>query len=255
MKTISKLLFLAGALSAVLLSCSKSTTENYTSASINDYSPLVVGKYIIYQVDSTVFTNFQSVVTIRKYQVKNEVDAQVTDAQGRPAFRVHQYIRDSAGTQPWVDNATFLVTPLQYSLEVVENNLRFIKLQLPIRNTFSWKGNSYITDQIGGSLFFYNNWDYTYQDVDKSFTVPGTNKTVDNTITVFQRDEILPDQNQAFNTSLSYYEKTYSNEVWGKGIGLIYREFIHWDWQRPNQAQPGKYEGYGIKMKFLDKNF
>lgn len=238
---------------AVLIGCSKS--DDFTSSSISDYYPLQLGKYITYRLDSTVFVNFQTIQAVHKYQVRNIVDAQVTDAQGRLAYRIRQMIRDTAGLQPWADNATFLITPLANSLEVSENNLRFIKLQIPIRNDFSWRGNSYITDNFGGPLFFYTNWDYSYQDVDQPFTVPGTNQYFDTTATVFQRDEILPDPSIAFTEDSAYYERTYSKEVYAKHTGLVYQEFIHWEWQRPNRpTNPGKYIGYGITLKFLDRN-
>lgn len=239
--------------SVAISSCTKGK-DDFTSDTINDYFPLQVGKYITYRVDSIVFVNFQSVQEIKKYQVRNIVDAQILDAQGRPTYRIRQVIRDTAGIQPWADNATLFYTPFSKSVEVVDNNLRYIKLQLPIRENFSWKGNSYITDQLGGDLFFYSNWDYTYQDVGQPFSVPGTNINVDSTVTIAQRDEILPDPSVPFNENMSYYEKTYSQEVYGKHIGLVYRNFIHWEWQRPNLLNPGKYIGYGIILKYLDSN-
>lgn len=254
MKKAARLpLFIILLVASLIAGCSK--TDDFSSASINDYYPLQLGKYITYRLDSTVFVNFQTVQAIHKYQVRNIVDALVTDAQGRQAYRIRQMIRDTAGTQPWADNASFLITPLANSLEVSENNLRFIKLQIPIRNDFSWRGNSYITDNFGGPLFFYTNWDYTYQDVDQPFTVPGTNQYFDTTATVFQRDEILPDPSIAFTEDSAYYERTYSKEVYAKNTGLVYQEFIHWEWQRPNRpTNPGKYIGYGITLKFLDRN-
>src|SRR5262245_16587815 len=124
-----------------ILSCNKK--EDFKTESINDYMPLAIGKYITYRVDSTVFTNFQRSVEIHSYQVKHVIEAELTDNLGRPAYRVYRYIRDTAGTQSWQPNGSYFITPLQNTAEVVENNLRVIKLHLPIKDGYSWKGNSY----------------------------------------------------------------------------------------------------------------
>ncbi|HET6722457.1 MAG TPA: hypothetical protein VFH07_06885, partial [Chitinophagaceae bacterium] len=87
-------------------SCEKET-EEFKTDTIADYMPLAVGKYITYRLDSTVFTNFQRTTEIHKYQVKHVVDAQVPDNLGRSSFRILRYLRDSSGTQPWVDNGTY----------------------------------------------------------------------------------------------------------------------------------------------------
>ena len=75
----------------VAVGCSKST-ETYPSATIEDYAPLQVGKYITYRLDSTVTTNFGAAFEVHSYEVKFEVDAQITDNLGRPAYRIFRYI-------------------------------------------------------------------------------------------------------------------------------------------------------------------
>jgi hypothetical protein len=68
-----------------ITSCEKETEEFKTEA-IADYLPLTVGKYIIYRLDSTVFTNFGRNEETHRYQVKHLVDAQVPDNLGRTKF-------------------------------------------------------------------------------------------------------------------------------------------------------------------------
>ena len=51
-----------------------------------------------------------------------------------------------------------------------------------------------------------------------------------------------------------YAEKNFAFEKYAKGIGLIYREFLHWEYQG---AQPGReayYEGYGVKLTITGHN-
>ena len=74
-------------ISLFFISCKKEK-DNFNSESVNDYYPLQVGKYITYNLDSTVFINFGQKDTIISYQVQDRVDAQITDNLGRPGYRI-----------------------------------------------------------------------------------------------------------------------------------------------------------------------
>jgi hypothetical protein len=156
-----------------LCSCEKKT-EQFTTESIAEYLPLTVGKYITYRIDSTVFMNFGTVQEIHRYQVKHVVDAQVPDNLGRPSYRIIRYLRDSTGTQPWVENGTYFITNLTDQAEVIEDNLRYIKLHLPFKLNTDWKGNKYLSDDPFASLYTFNNdddmndWDYNIESFDPS---------------------------------------------------------------------------------------
>jgi hypothetical protein len=265
--------------------CKKQTDAFAITTNVNDYYPLETGKYIIYQMDSTVFTNFETTKEIHSYQVKDIIDAEMTDNLDRRSYRIRRMIRDSAGLTPWVDNAAFMVTPLENAIEVVENNLRFIKLVKPIREWYTWEGNSYIntTDDLNDLAYWY----YTYANVGSAFDLDGLR--IDNSITVNQEDYSSGDPVAEPNSVAS---KVFGQEVYGKDIGLVYKDFIHWLYQRrryeencrvilPMQdtipcafnidcdslatAKGGYaicdttykefyYDGYGIKLKMLEHN-
>jgi len=92
-------------------------------------------------------------------------------------------------------------------------------------------------------------WDYTYESLNTPFTV-FNNVTVDTTITVNQRDEVSGDPNNP-----NYYsEINFSKEVYGKGIGLIYKDFLHQEYQPPTGGNPGYKLGYGIKLNMISHN-
>ncbi|RYG39053.1 MAG: hypothetical protein EOO01_29410 [Chitinophagaceae bacterium] len=112
-------------------SCEKS--EKLQDTPISDYAPLLVGKHITYQLDSTIYTDFGVTREVHSYEVKYEVDEEITDALNETAFRVVRYIRNIGGTT-WTPDATFMAKNTGQSLEFVENNLRFIKLRLPFSN-------------------------------------------------------------------------------------------------------------------------
>ncbi len=224
--------------------------ESLHSAAVEDYFNFAVGKYVRYRLDSTLYINFGQKDTVIKYQARDVIEAAVTDNLGRASWRVVRYLSDSSGTKPWTPATTYLITPTRETIEWVENNLRFQKLKLPITEGFNWKGNSFIdTYSINSEVRFMDDWDYTYEDVDAPFTVLN-NQIIQNTTTVNQRDEIIgfPNDPNLFS------EKTYSKEVYGQGIGMIYRDFIHWEYQPPNGGNPGYKSGYGIKMVMIDHN-
>lgn len=236
-----------------LSSCEKKT-EEFTTESIADYLPLTVGKYITYRLDSTVFKNFGTVQEIHRYQVKHVVDAQVPDNLGRPSYRIIRYLRDSSGTQPWVENGTYFITTLTDQAEVIEDNLRYIKLHLPFKLNTDWKGNKYLSDDPLASLYTFNNdddmndWDYNIESFDPSITIAG--KTINDVYTVFQIDESF---NVPVTNTNSVGSRTLAQEQYAKNIGLVTRDFILWEYQ-PANTQPAYYTGFGIKMWMIDHN-
>ena len=234
----------------LLNSCEKK--DDYSTPQVTDYLKLEIGSYVRYRLDSTIWVNFGQKDTVLKYQAKDVVDAAITDNLGRPSYRIVRYISDTTGTDPWVPTATFLLTPTRESVELVENNLRFVKLKLPVLEGYNWKGNSYVSTQSADPNWefrFMDDWDYTYENVNGPYTV-WNNQIVENTLTVNQRDETIGFPNDP----AAYSEFTTSQEVFGKNIGLIYRNFLHWEYQPPNGGNPGYKSGYGIRMVMIDHN-
>jgi hypothetical protein len=240
----------AAIVSVLLSSCAKETTQIDTKL-ISDYLPLQVGKFITYRLDSTVYVNLNTVKEVHSYVVQDLVDAAITDNLGNPSFRIRRLIRSNTDTTIWKDNASFVITPKAKSVEWIENNLRYIKLNEPIRDNFLWRGNSYINSYSNPDLQYLDNWEYIYENVGQPFNGPGLN--LPETITVLQRDEILGDpDNKSF-----YFEINQSKEVFGKGIGLVYKNFLHEAWQPPNITSPsGYYEpnSFGITLTLLNHN-
>jgi hypothetical protein len=222
-------------------------TDVYQSPPLSDYFNSVIGHYIEYRLDSTVFIFYGQRDTVVKYRAKDVVEAAIVDNLGRPSYRVVRYLSDTSGTRPWVPKATFMVTPSQQSLEVVDNNLRFQKLILPIKDSYTWKGNSYFdTYSIGSTVRYMDGWDYTYKNIHKPYSI-WNNQTIDSTITIEQRNETIGSPSDSY----AYSEKNISEEVYAKGVGLVYKNFLHWEYQPPNGGNPGYKTGYGIKLTMI----
>ena len=240
----------------LLQACSDKKIE-LTPPALSDYFPITVGKYITYKLDSTNTTQFGADTAVTHYRVRDLVDAEITDALGRKAYRILRTISDSAGNTPYVNNNTLMLSPQSTDwIERVENNLRFMILRSPIIENFQWKGNSFIDAlSINSPVRYLYDWDYTYQNVGQPFTVAG--KTYDNTITVLQRDEEFPEG--PFDPSQPFKQWDYSIEVYAKGVGLIYKNFDHKVWQGPSpppDTKAGYWEdgSYRVIMQAIDFN-
>lgn len=240
----------------MLQACSEKKIELSTPA-LSDYFPLTVGKYITYRLDSTNTTRFGADTAVTRYRVQDLVDASITDGLGRKAYRIRRTISDTAANSVFRSSNTFMVIPQQTDwIELVENNLRFMKLRFPISEGFQWKGNSFIDAlSVNSPVRYLYDWDYRYANVGEPFTVLG--RTFENTITVLQRDEEFPEG--PFSTSQPYKQWDYSIEVYARGVGLIYKNFDHKVWQGPTpppDIKPGYWEdgSYRVVLQVIDFN-
>ncbi|RYZ30917.1 MAG: hypothetical protein EOO10_01095 [Chitinophagaceae bacterium] len=246
--------FLFSLLFVFLFSSCDKETEEFQGEPLADYLPLQTGDYITYRIDSTIFINFGANTEVRSYQEKHQVDAQLTDNLGRPSYRVFRFTRDTNGTMPWKPVGSYFITSTDKAVELVEDNLRFLKLSFPVKEGNSWKGNRYLPyDPYGLSYEFSNDdamvdWEYQYTDVSVSKTLNG--KTYANTITI---EQIKDSSNMPIVSSGSYGFVNYSTDTYAKGIGLIQQEIRMFEYQPPTSPRPGL-KGFGIKRTIIDHN-
>ena len=236
------------------LSCTRQV-EEFESEPLSDYMPLKVGKYITYRTDSTVFTNFGRSVEVHSYQEKHVVDAQIPDALGRSSYRVLRYIRavNALSTDPWKPDGSYFITPSQKTVEVIENNLRFIRLAMPLKEGFTWKGNQFLPEDpyvkydLSSSTRI---WESKILGLNETATI--NNKTFNNVITIESENDSgnISSNFSVANASVNGYRSLFT-EKYAKGIGLIYQEFIFWLYQTTGG---GYYTGFGIKRSIIDHN-
>lgn len=242
-------------LTAVVLflgGCKKQTDTFQTEPLTDYYLKLEPGKYIRYLLDSTLYIEFGQEDTVMSYEAKDVVDAPITDAIGRPGWRILRYLRPVGSTSEaaWDLRLAYFVIPDSLKLEVYENNLRFIKLTSPVAEGNSWHGNVYLPDNpfqqfygiiSDGGLQF---WDYTYQN--KGTVENVNNVDYDSTLTVHQVEE------EEYTSSLDF--KNYWIEKYAKGVGLIYKEVIMWEHHPASGGNPDYWQGFGIKLTIIDHN-
>lgn len=261
MRAYSFVCLSAAFLMLALSGCKKETETvdgfDFQTERLTELLPLQVGKYITYRLDSTVFPNFGRTKEVHSYQEKHIVDAQVTDNLGRPSYRIFRFLRDIDGTEGWKSSGTYFITPTAKTVEVIDNNLRVVKLITPVRLDYSWKGNLYLGNEPYQSLYpdNFNNddniaqWDFTYTGVDESMVLNA--QTINHVYTVSLVNEST---NVPITAPASYAALSFAEDKYAKGIGLIYQELTLWEYQ-PNLSGPSPFTtGFGVRRSMIDHN-
>lgn len=244
---------IAGLLILTIFSCQK---EIFTldSENITAYYPLKVGKFITYKLDSTVYINLGTQKIIRSYIVQDRIDSVITDNVGRPSYKVKRMVRDAKDSTIWNIMTSYLVTydSSKKRLELVQDNLRYLKLIEPIRNNFGWNAHVYINTTSFPELQYMDQWKYEYADVKSPKKVGAIN--FNETVTVLQKNDTVGNpSNKNF-----YFEVNNALEIYSKNIGMVYKEFLHEAWQPPNAGSTSGYfesNSYGIKLTVINHNF
>lgn len=248
----------------LIFSCNKKadfdTTDFQQQRLFEMIIPLQKGKYITYRVDSTVFTNFGRTTEIHSYLVKHIVDTLITDNLGRPSYRVFTYISDTAGIQPWQPIGSYFITVLSDRVEVIEDNMRVIKIHVPVRDGNTWKGNSYLAEDPYSPTYNFSNddnmadWNFTFDGgLQPSSTIQ--NNTYTNVYTITEDDDV-----DSSTAPSDYGSVTVAREMYSKNVGLIFRELTMWEQQPnpsgnpPNVTYDPFRVGFGIKMWMVDHN-
>lgn len=246
------------ALVVAITSCQKKTYTIQPLAVINYFTPLQLGHYSVYRLDSLNYYYYGQLDTITSYLIKDSVENLITDNLGRPTWVVTRYISDTLGTA-WSPNETYTVTPTATTVEMVENNLRFIKMAYPIDEGSSFTGNTYLPYSPYQDYFAFSysanlnpgTWNFTYQNLNMPANVHSVN--YDSTITVLQVDDSA---NVPILTPNIFAERTYWQETYARNIGLVYRHTEMWEYQppTPNGTQVGYKIGFIMTMQMLQHN-
>lgn len=205
-------------LTLILFSCKK---ESEVTPSVKGYSyaGLTVGKYVVYDVDSIFYDDFDNSVNQFRFQIKELIHSKYIDAEGEEAYRIERYKKDTAVSSNFelVEVWNSKITPTNF--QQVENNERFVKLIFPVKQGKVWNGNSF------------NNrtpWDYEFVSVHLPEQIGATLLDSVSTVTQFDDgDEILIQR--------QFYQEKYASK-----IGMVYKKVI--DIQKAFNNQTGFYE-------------
>lgn len=255
MKRLLPAILLPAALFLCMTGCQKKT-GTVDTGQISDYYPLAVGKYITYDLDSFVYINFGLDRETHHYIARDIVADTFRDATGNLSYTIRRLFRDDTDTTQWTDDLTYYVTPSNTSLELVENNLRYLKLYMPLREGLTWNGNRYLPYEPFPQFYFASsehtqlNWNYLYENVGSSATVNDMN--FDSTLTV--GSDATDSTNFPVTDIQTFGTRTAWTETYAKNVGLIYKRVSFEEYQPPTPPGDGYYSGFEIVMKILDHN-
>jgi hypothetical protein len=180
---------------------------------VPDYFPLKTGSWFIYTVDSVV-TN-QNIAATYSYELRVQaIDSFKTD-EGDYTWILQRSKRSDAAS-PWASMPTWSARLSNNQLIISEGNISYVAMESPLLNGTSWDGNGFNTlgggERCPGTVI--SNCDlYTISDTGKPYELP--DMTITNSVTVVESDD--PD---------SIVGPDLRSRVYGKGVGLLYREFI-----------------------------
>ena len=117
-----------------------------------------------------------------------------------------------------------------------------------LKNTTTWKGNGFLPDDPYKSYNYVtdiNNWNYDYDSVGQTAIING--KTFNNVISLKGIDESV---NLPVTSGTAFASRSLLTEKYAKGLGLIYQEFILYEYQGTGKY----YIGFGVKRSIMDSN-
>lgn len=168
------------------------------------YLPLKVGSHIDYSVDSIVYNDFDQSVTTYSFILRETIAETFEDATGRQAFRIERSKKHPDSSYFEVINSYSIVLDRFRAERTLDNRHQMI-LKFPPKVEESWDGNVFNAD--GKQTF-----EYAY--VHQSESVGAF--TFDSTLRVIQD-----------NDTDNFVIKTFSEERYSTGVGLVYREYFH----------------------------
>lgn len=205
MNRLKNFLLFCGAVTFIC-SCAKKKIPKNDSLLGLDYYPTDIGKFVVYDVDSTVYKDLPLSNTNYRYRIKEKITNAFTDNEGKEALRLERYIKKFNPNKPYdsipyVIKEVWMINATKKSIQISERDIRYTKLIFPIQQGTVWNGNAFNT--LG-------NWDYNYDYIDKKETFGAKGF-----------DKVLKVEQKEFVSLISLQRYT---EKYAKGVGLVYRE-------------------------------
>ncbi len=205
-------LFIICFLSLIVFSACDEETIEVSDALGYEYFPMDEGHTIFYKVDTTFYDEFNDTVFTRSWEVKEEILLLDEDPEGNTRARILKSVRPYNSELEFSAPEINFATRSSNTLDIQDNNLRFIRLTFPILDGINWDGNVYINQLDDDYEDLYRDWNYTYSNVNDPVSIGSLNFN--------EAIHIAQVADDPANI-LSY---RFAEEKYAKGIGLIYRK-------------------------------
>ena len=201
----SSYLLLLFFLLASLYSCE--TSEGEPAYLGTEYFGHTPGKWIVYNVDSTVYDDFLGEVFYYNYQVMEVNAGFFTDSEGEESMRLERFWRPGEEVNWRVKNVWSSKLISSKALKT-EENITYIKLTFPLRSGQGGPGNSW-----NGNAFN-NKPEQIYRLLSLHEPMEMGGQAFDSTARVMQKDFVT-----LIGEELQY-------EIYARDIGMIYKRYI-----------------------------
>ncbi|MEZ5047551.1 MAG: hypothetical protein R2831_11220 [Chitinophagaceae bacterium] len=222
--SMQKVLIVLFLLLSMATSCKRQTIPFSNVKLGKDYVKIETGHFIDYELDSIIYDDFNLKTDTFRSIIRDEVGATFLDNQNRESFLIKRKVKDVINNA-WIEQSDYYVTLTESAYEVVDNNLRFIKLIFPVKESIKWDGNAYLPTALNPELQWYDGWSYQYLNVNNVWSNQAL--SFPNTVIIKQAD---------FNEGnasdpLAYSAKTFSQEIYAKNVGMVHKEITRWVYQ------------------------
>jgi len=184
------------------------------------YYPIEVGKYWVYQVDSIIYDDLGDKICPTSGYIREELKSVLSQDDLSTVYVLEKSYR-KLPTDTWQITDIWTLTQGRNFIQRSEENLRFVKMQTPLRVGNTWEGNQFDSELIltvkDEAIAIYKNWAYEVLEVGLAEEIAGV--SYEDLMVIQQAD----DEN--------LIERRYSVEKYAKDVGLVFREMEIFDTQ------------------------
>jgi len=190
--------------------CSNDNSEEGLITS-SPYFPLEQGKYIDYAITEVIYSDNGATKDTLSYFLREETVANRPNSEGEDEYIIDRLTKTTEEA-PWVYQESWRALFSENQVLRIEDNLTFVKINLPIENGDTWDGNSFFDPltliKIGGQeLEYYKGWTSIIEQTSTPVIVGS--RQFDNAINI-----------SLANTE-NRIEIREASEIYASGIGLV----------------------------------
>lgn len=196
--------------------CQKQVVEEPNTDFGYEYFPLEIGQSKTFQLDSIIFDPIVGGISVDTFSwlLREEIVDTLRDGTGTLNYVVERSQR-RLEDDDWKINGVWTMSMTETQAIRTEDNLRFIKMNFPLRENADWDANIFVDKNLevtiaGETLEIFKGWESKILTLEESFNINGQN--VDDVLSIQLAD----------NENLIEYR--FGVERYAKDIGLIYKE-------------------------------
>jgi hypothetical protein len=209
----------------------------------SNYLPISKGREYVFKSDSVLYSNGGSIRDTVSSFIKEVIGDTLRTLDGQTEYLIDRYFKRNEADE-WTPIRRWTASKNADIVTRTEENLKFVKLNIPITVGKRWNPNAYFDEnqkvQIGNEvLVMYPSWRTNVKSINEPISVAGK-----------EFSSILI---EVTNLS-SVIERRFVNEWYVDGIGLVRKEMIilDSDTSRPNDAWADKgHKGFMHNLQLI----